>query len=82
MLQQASLYSWMSVRENVVLGRRFLNRRRQSDAVGRIVGDLGLTMVLVTRDLDEAIALSDRVVGAAARLHPRLSRPFAGPAAR
>ena len=123
MFQQASLYPWMSVRQNVELGLRFLNRRRQGetiaerlldlvglegladinvqklsggqqqrvalarslateptlllldepfssldaltrhdlqDAVGRIVSDLGLTMVLVTHDLDEAIALSDR----------------------
>jgi NitT/TauT family transport system ATP-binding protein len=125
MFQRASLYPWMSVRENVLLGLRFLNRQRESgavaehllalvglegladvnvqklsggqqqrvalarslateptlllldepfssldaltrgdlqDAVSRIVGDLGLTMVLVTHDLDEAIELSDRVV--------------------
>lgn len=125
MFQQASLYPWMSVRENVVLGLRFLKRRRHSDetaerllalvgltglaeinvqklsggqqqrvalarslateptlllldepfssldaltrhdlqdVVSRIVDDLGPTMVLVTHDLDEAIALSDRIV--------------------
>ncbi len=125
MFQRASLYPWMSVRENVELGLRFLNRKPQSDAVanrlltlvgleglgdvnvqklsggqqqrvalarslateptlllldepfssldvvtrtdlqevvGRIVSDLGLTMVLVTHDLDEAIALSDRII--------------------
>ena len=125
MFQQASLYPWMSVRQNVELGLRFLKRRRQDsslaerlltivgldgladtnvqklsggqqqrvalarslateptlllldepfssldaltrrdlqDAVGRIVGNLGLTMVLVTHDLDEAIALSDRIL--------------------
>ena len=125
MFQQASLYPWMSVRQNVELGLRFLKRRRQDhtvadrlltlvgldgladtnvqklsggqqqrvalarslateptlllldepfssldvltrrdlqDAVARIVGDLGLTMVLVTHDLDEAIALSARII--------------------
>lgn len=125
MFQQASLYPWMSVRQSVELGLRFLNRRRQGDAiaerlldlvgldgladvnvqklsggqqqrvalarslateptlllldepfssldaltrhdlqdaVGRIVSDLGLTMVLVTHDLDEAIVLADRIV--------------------
>ena len=125
MFQQASLYPWMSVRENVVLGLRFLKRQGQSnetaerllalvglegladinvqklsggqqqrvalarslateptlllldepfssldaltrrdlqDVVSHIVGDFGLTMVLVTHDLDEAIALSDRII--------------------
>jgi len=43
MFQQASLYPWMSVRENILLGLRFQKRRRGSDAVvGQLLDLVGL----------------------------------------
>ncbi len=38
-----------------------ISRARLQDTFGRLVGELGVTVVLVTHDLDEAFRLADRV---------------------